>query len=81
MEVVTTLPILSRTDSATAHPLVEMASSEKTAGPLIKYHENRLDITVLGLESGTALAGIRCVLLRYRQNSRLEPLRMSMVKV
>ncbi|KAF2444254.1 UPF0075 domain protein [Karstenula rhodostoma CBS 690.94] len=57
-----------------------MATSAKGPGPLVKHNENSLDITVLGLRSGAALDGVSCALLRYRQRSPSEPLRMSLLK-
>ncbi|KAF9731580.1 hypothetical protein PMIN06_007882 [Paraphaeosphaeria minitans] len=80
MGTVTTLPILTRKDSATAQPLVEMATSAKGSRPLVKHNENSLDMTVLGMCSGAALDGVSCALFRYRQRSPNEPLRMSMLK-
>lgn len=40
-----------------------------------------LDVTVLGMNSGTAMDGIDCALVRYRQASPTEPLHMDIITV
>lgn len=40
-----------------------------------------LDVTILGMNSGTAMDGIDCALVRYRQASPTEPLHMNIIKV
>lgn len=52
----------------------------------VNGHEPRpvngaLDLTVLGLNSGTAMDGIDCALVRYRQESADKPLHMDILKV
>jgi hypothetical protein len=43
--------------------------------------DGTLDIRVLGMNSGTAMDGIDCALVRYRQASPTEPLHMEILKV
>lgn len=40
-----------------------------------------LDLTILGMNSGTAMDGIDCALVRYRQESPESPLHMELLKV
>lgn len=40
-----------------------------------------LDYTILGMNSGTAMDGIDCALVRYRQESPESPLHMELLKV
>lgn len=40
-----------------------------------------LDLTVLGMNSGTAMDGIDCALVHYRQESPTSPLHMKVLKV
>ena len=40
-----------------------------------------LDLRVLGLNSGTAMDGIDCALIRYRQESPDKPLHMDILQV
>jgi hypothetical protein len=43
--------------------------------------DGTLDITVMGMNSGTAMDGIDCALVRYRQDSPEAPLHMEILKV
>lgn len=43
--------------------------------------DGTLDITVMGMNSGTAMDGIDCALVRYRQASPEAPLHMELLKV
>ncbi|PVH90963.1 hypothetical protein DM02DRAFT_388110 [Periconia macrospinosa] len=76
-----TLPIITRKDSATAQPVVEMVASWESPKLWVKASRNPLDLTVLGMCSGAALDGVSCALLRYRQQSPDGPLRMSLFTV
>ena len=40
-----------------------------------------LDYTILGMNSGTAMDGIDCALVRYRQESPESPLHIELLKV
>lgn len=40
-----------------------------------------LELTILGMNSGTAMDGIDCALVRYRQNAPTTPLHMEILKV
>lgn len=57
-----------------------------TESRAVNDHEPRpvkssLDLTVLGLNSGTAMDGIDCALVRYRQESPEKPLHLNILKV
>lgn len=43
--------------------------------------DGKLDLVVLGMNSGTAMDGIDCALVHYRQESPQAPLHMKMLKV
>lgn len=43
--------------------------------------DGTLDIKVLGLNSGTAMDGIDCALVHYRQSAPKAPLHMDILKV
>jgi hypothetical protein len=43
--------------------------------------DGSLDLKVLGMNSGTAMDGIDCALVRYRQESPTAPLHMEVLKV
>lgn len=46
----------------------------------MKEIKGSLDMTVLGMCSGAALDGVSCTLIRYKQQSPDEPLRMVILK-
>lgn len=50
-------------------------------GHSTKHTDGSLDVTVLGMNSGTAMDGIDCALVRYRQESPTAPLHMEVLKV
>ncbi|KAB5536270.1 hypothetical protein GE09DRAFT_345017 [Coniochaeta sp. 2T2.1] len=45
-----------------------------------RHADGSLDLTVLGMNSGTAMDGIDCALVRYRQASPTAPLHMDLLK-
>jgi hypothetical protein len=50
-------------------------------GPRRSVANDTLDITVMGMNSGTAMDGIDCALVRYRQRYPDAPLHMEILKV
>lgn len=46
-----------------------------------RHADGSLDLVVLGMNSGTAMDGIDCALVRYRQESPTAPLHMEVLKV
>jgi len=46
-----------------------------------RHADGSLDLTVLGMNSGTAMDGIDCALVRYCQQSPTAPLHMEVLKV
>lgn len=79
--VETHLPIILRKDSGTSQPPIKMAASSVQPRPLASEHTNTLDLVVLGMCSGAALDVVTCALLRYRQHSPDEALRISIIEV
>lgn len=59
----------------------EPNGSAHTSGPRRCAADGTLDITVMGMNSGTAMDGIDCALVRYRQASPEAPLHMEILKV
>ena len=43
--------------------------------------DGSLDIRILGMNSGTAMDGIDCALVHYRQSAPKAPLHMNLLKV
>ncbi|KAK4141685.1 Anhydro-N-acetylmuramic acid kinase [Dichotomopilus funicola] len=65
--------------------LPDTASGPNTNGHGLNAHtvsrpDGSLDLTVLGMNSGTAMDGIDCALVRYRQASPSAPLHMQLLK-
>ena len=52
-----------------------------SANVVSRLADGSLDLTVLGMNSGTAMDGIDCALVRYRQESPTAPLHMELLKV
>lgn len=50
-------------------------------GNVVQVPARTLDLTVLGMNSGTAMDGIDCALVRYRQETPTLPLHMEILKV
>lgn len=64
----------------TSHTNGNGCSSNATNG-LHRRADGSLDLRVLGMNSGTAMDGIDCALVRYRQESPTAPLHMEVLKV
>lgn len=78
MAITTTLPVITRNDSATDHSAAKMAvqHASKAQSP-----SQGLVLTVLAMCCGASLGSVGCAVLRYQQDSPKEPLRMQFVKV
>ncbi|PVH91745.1 hypothetical protein DM02DRAFT_320139 [Periconia macrospinosa] len=77
MPITTTLPTITRNDSAT----------DDSAANTAVYHTSReqspsdgLALTILAMCCGASLSAISCAILRYQQDSPKEPLRMQFIK-
>jgi hypothetical protein len=66
---------------APAIAISEPNGSAHVNGPRRCVADGTLDITVMGMNSGTAMDGIDCALVRYRQASPEAPLHMEILKV
>lgn len=69
------------TKMVTAVGVSEPNGSARVNGTHRSVADGTLDITVMGMNSGTAMDGIDCALVRYRQASPEAPLHMEILKV
>lgn len=67
--------------NGSANDHINSTQSEDTHNGVYRTPDGSLDIRVLGMNSGTAMDGIDCALVRYRQASPTAPLHMEILKV
>lgn len=80
-KLLVTILYIQMTKMVTSVGFPQPNGSAQANSPRRCVADGTLDITVLGMNSGTAMDGIDCALVRYRQVSPEAPLHMEILKV